>query len=78
MIGNTLEARVAELERQVAELLRTVKSTPGPNDWRSTIGMFSGDELMKQIDEEARKIREADRRRTRPRKLNPRKAKVKK
>jgi hypothetical protein len=30
-------------------------------DWRGTIGMFSGDAAMKEIQEEGRKIREADR-----------------
>lgn len=29
-------------------------------DWRSTLGMFSGDTLMKEIDEEGRRIREAE------------------
>ena len=36
-----------------------------PRDWRSTIGMFGGDEIMKQIDEEGRKIREKDREKAR-------------
>jgi hypothetical protein len=35
------------------------------NNWRSTVGMFSGDDIMKQIDAAARRIREADRRRAR-------------
>ncbi|MGI8601563.1 MAG: hypothetical protein ACR2OZ_01035 [Verrucomicrobiales bacterium] len=29
-------------------------------DWRLTIGMFSEDELMKEIDSEGRRIREAE------------------
>ncbi len=33
-------------------------------DWRRTIGMFSGDPVMKRIDEAALRYREADRRRT--------------
>lgn len=34
---------------------------PAPaKDWRSTLGMFSGDALMKEIDEEGRRIREAE------------------
>lgn len=31
-------------------------------DWQRTLGMFAGDELMKRIDREARKVRESDRR----------------
>ena len=48
------------------------QSTPAPaapgraetpaleKDWRSTLGMFSGDALMKEIDEEGRRIRQAE------------------
>ena len=32
----------------------------GRKDWRSALGMFSGDALMKEIDEEGRRIREAE------------------
>jgi hypothetical protein len=34
-------------------------------DWRRTVGMFSGDEGMKRIDQEGRKWREAERRKAR-------------
>jgi hypothetical protein len=54
MTDAILEKRVADLERKVADLIRK-------RDWRSTIGMFAGDALMQEIDEEGRKIREADR-----------------
>jgi hypothetical protein len=56
----TLEERVAALEQTVARLVAR-QPAPGPNDWRSTIGMFKDDPVMREIDEEARKIREADR-----------------
>lgn len=56
-----LEDRVATLEKQVAELMERILAPPPQNDWRSTIGMFKDDPIMKQIDEEGRKIREADR-----------------
>jgi hypothetical protein len=65
MVARSLSERVAALEHQVAELEKAVKNGSRPRDWRDTIGMFAGDEIMKQIDEEARKIREADRRRAR-------------
>jgi hypothetical protein len=51
----SLAARVAELERQLAE------RSPPAKDWRNVAGMFTGSEFAKSIDEEARKIREADR-----------------
>ena len=53
----TLEARVATLESKVEGLLRTDRS----KDWRDSLGMFAGDELMKEIDDAGREIREADR-----------------
>ena len=62
-----LEERVAALERQMAELKRTVEEQAQPRDWRSTIGMFAGDEVMKRIDEFARQYREADREKARRR-----------
>ena len=54
----TLEDRVAALESAVEQL---VHGSRRQKDWRRTLGMFAGDQLMKQIDAEARKIREADR-----------------
>ncbi len=61
-----LEERVAELEKQLADLKLRIDMLSRPNDWRSVVGMFAGDEGMKEIFEEARKIREEDRRRTKP------------
>jgi hypothetical protein len=61
-----VEERIAELERELAALKAQVATLVKPNDWRSVIGMFEGDEGMKRIFEQARKIREEDRRRTRP------------
>ena len=56
-----LEQRVDTLEKQVAELMQRILAPPPEKDWRSTIGMFAGDPLMKEIQEEGRKIREAER-----------------
>ncbi len=62
MSGNaTLEERVAVLESKVEQLLR---GSTRQKDWRRTLGMFAGDELMKEINAEGRRIREADRRAT--------------
>lgn len=61
----TLEERVAALEKEVARLSREVapNDEPGRDDWKSTVGMFANDPIMKEIDEEARRIRDADRQR---------------
>jgi hypothetical protein len=61
-----LEARIEELEKQVADLKLRIDLLARPNDWRSAVGMFAGDEDLLRIFEAGRKIREEDRRRTRP------------
>ncbi len=63
----TLETRLKVLEQQVAELAKRVPEAESAKDWRSTIGMFTGEEIMKRIDESARQFREADRRKARQR-----------
>ena len=63
----TLEERVAALERQVGALLANHAGTGRAKDWRRTRGLFTGDDLMKQVFEEGRKIREAERKRAQPR-----------
>lgn len=57
----SLEDRVATLEEQVAALMERILAPPVEKDWRSTIGMFADDPVMREIQEEGRKIREADR-----------------
>lgn len=69
MAQPTLEERVAALEKHVLQLLAWLPPLPQPLDWRSSVGMFANDEVMKQIDAEGRRIRAADRRRTK-RELN--------
>jgi len=63
----TLEERVAALERQVGALLANAPRTGPDKDWRRTRGVFTGDDLMKQVFEEGRKIRDAERKRAQPR-----------
>lgn len=53
----SLAQRVAALERA----LRLQPPAPGRDDWRRVVGMFAGSDFMKQVDEEGRKIREAER-----------------
>ena len=54
----SLAKRIEVLERELAEQrLQTVRK----KDWRRTVGMFTGNEFMKQVDAEGEAIREADR-----------------
>ena len=62
----TLEERVAALEETVTLLLSQSDSVVAKKDWRSTLGMFADDPIMKEIDEEGRRIREADRQQAQP------------
>jgi hypothetical protein len=63
----TLEERVTALEQQVSRLTKLLpgEKLPPEKDWRSTIGMFADDPIMKEIIDEGRKIRELDREQTR-------------
>jgi len=60
----TLEERVAVLEKQMGILLANHAGSKHVKDWRLTRGAFTGDDLMKQVFEEGRKIREAERKRS--------------
>jgi hypothetical protein len=62
-----LEKRLQTLEKEVGRLKASLANGKRTKDWRRTVGMFAGDDLMKQIDNEALKLREADRRRARKR-----------
>jgi molybdopterin converting factor small subunit len=53
----SLAARVAALEKQLAEQ----KAPPQKKDWRRTIGMFAGNEFIKELDAEVAAMREAER-----------------
>ena len=60
----TLTQRVAELEKQVKRLTGQIEASRA-KDWRRAIGAFSGDEFMREVFAEGRKIREAERSRSR-------------
>lgn len=60
----TLEAlaeRVTTLESAIARIRLPEPIAARTRNWRSVVGMFAGDELMKRIDELGRQIRQADR-----------------
>ena len=63
----TLDQRVAVLEQEVALLSQQLSSDAGSanKNWRSTLGMFAGDSVMKEVIEAGRAIREHDREQTR-------------
>ena len=63
MAQATLEERVSALEKLVAKFMAGSQAQ-GPKDWRNTIGMFGDDPIQKRIDAAGRRIRQADRRRT--------------
>ena len=64
MASTTIEDRVAELERLVDELMQRSGRPTEEKNWRRSVGMFDGDEIMKEIIEEGRSIREEDREKT--------------
>ena len=67
MSENTIEERVARLERLLDQLLtRASTSQAGRTDWRRTFGMFAGDPVMKEIIDAGRRVREEDRRQLDP------------
>ena len=56
----TLESLAKRVE--ALEVALAAKDPNGsPKDWRKAVGMFAGSEFMKQVDEEGRRIREAER-----------------
>ncbi len=57
----SLSERVAALEKIISEMRQSPLKPPRAKDWRRTIGMFAGDEVMKEIFDAARQIREDNR-----------------
>jgi len=60
----TLEERVTRLEKRLDELAqeRQANAHSPRKDWRRTVGMFKGDPIMKEIIDEALRMREEERR----------------
>ncbi len=63
----SVEERISALERTVAQLVQSRQTASRTKDWKRTVGMFSGNELMKEIDAAGQMIREQDRQRGRQR-----------
>ena len=61
-----LEQRVAALEKDMARLLQSAARPLRFKDWRQALRTAPGSDLMKEIDEAGRAIREADRRDAEP------------
>jgi hypothetical protein len=61
-----LEQRVERLERIVAEMQTGDRQEPGPDDWRTTIGAFSDDLRIREILDEALRLRESERQQLAP------------
>jgi len=65
METSNVESRLQSLEEQMREVLNIVKVSALGNkptkDWRRALGMFDDDQIMKQIDEAGRHIRQQDR-----------------
>ncbi len=62
MAQPTFEERLEALEKAVAQLADRSQSVRDNEGWRGTIGMFTNDPVVQAIQEEGRKIREAERR----------------
>jgi len=68
MVSLTVETRLKAIESQIAQLqeeLRRVQ-TANSKDWRRTIGAFTDDEGMKDLLQDAMRLRSLDRKKTRP------------
>ena len=60
-----IETRLNTLEQQVQGILAKLSAANGSErsskDWRHSLGMFNDRPMMRQIDEEGRRIRQQDR-----------------
>jgi hypothetical protein len=60
----SLGRRVAALEKSLAEWLRSQATPDQWRDWRKAVGTFVPSEISEEVDAAGRKIREADRRKS--------------
>ena len=58
-MSQTLEKRVDELERKVAELIaKTLDLRPRQKDWRRTVGTMTDDEMAREAERLGREYRQ--------------------
>jgi hypothetical protein len=62
MSAGSIEERLAALESQMALLLKRPPSEDQRPGWQRALGRFTGDDVMRAIDDAALKYREEDRR----------------
>jgi hypothetical protein len=60
----SLEKRIAALEKGMAEWLRAQSTLGQWKDWRKAVGRFVPSQISEEVDAAGRKIREADRRKS--------------
>ena len=65
MSENKVEDRLDNLEQQVRQIMDRIggddQAAEQGQDWRKSLGMFNDRPVMKEIDEEGRRIRQQDR-----------------
>jgi hypothetical protein len=61
MATKPLDKRVSILEQEVAALKKALVNESASKDWRRTVGMFEGDEIMQEIDRLTLAVRQEDR-----------------
>jgi len=57
-VPDTLEQRLDEVEKKVAELGAIVGTGPGRKDWPATVGTLPNDALAREADQLGREYRE--------------------
>jgi hypothetical protein len=67
VVRESLEHRLATVERRLDELQLVLASPMPGSGWRQSVGVFTDRPGVLEILEEAQKLWEADRRRSRPR-----------
>ena len=60
----SLERRIAALEKGMQEWLRSQSAPSQWKDWRNAVGKFVPSEISEEVDAAGRRIREADRRKS--------------
>jgi len=57
-VPETLEQRIGELEKRVAELAAAVGARPRQKDWLNTVGTWADDEISREAERLGREYRD--------------------